>query len=117
MAHHRTTGRARRRVLTSVTVAALAIMVPPVTSADAAVPRGGSGGGSTSNHGSGGGAIVNSGNGKFNRNSFDVNDPTVTRGNQVVNNQNIGGQNPTQNSLCKHRFRHCWIHQHLVTNR
>ncbi len=99
-----------------MTVTALAIMVPPVTSADAAVPRGGSGGGATI-YGGGGGTVNNSGNGKFNRNSFAVNDPTVTRGNQVVNNQNIGGQNPTQNSLCKHRFRHCWIHQHLVTNR
>lgn len=54
------------------------------------------------------------GNGKFNKNDFSYNSPTIQRGLQNVSNQNIGGNNNTQMSFCsKKKLRFCKITQRL----
>lgn len=58
--------------------------------------------------------FTNSGNGKFIKNSFSIESPTVQRGIQNISNTAIGGRNPTQAAFCKRKFRHCRIVQRIV---
>ncbi|MFB9833789.1 hypothetical protein [Actinoallomurus acaciae] len=114
MAHHRTLGpfsrTTRGALVAAATVMAAALAPAPGVSA-AMTPTGGGGAGSTRGNSS---VISHAGNGRFNKNSFDVNDPSVIRGNQNITNQNIGGQTATQNAICKRWFRHCRINERMI---
>jgi hypothetical protein len=114
MAHHRTPGpliwTARGVLVAAATVVAVALA--PATGVSAAmVPAGGSGSGSAQGDSS---VISRVGNGKFNKNSFSVNSPSLIRGHQNITNQNIGGQTATQNAICRRWFRHCRINQRMI---
>jgi hypothetical protein len=113
MAYHCTAkvpGRMVRDTLVSLAVV-IAAVASPLTYADAAMtPTGrifGSNDGNRNN-------FEHNGNGKFIRNNFSVNSPTFAKGNQHLFNQNVGGINPTQNAICKKKFRHCKNIQRLV---
>jgi hypothetical protein len=58
----------------------------------------------------------NHGNGRNNRNSISINSPTISRGAQHMDNNNIGGRYYTQAAFCKKKL-HCRISQRIVAYR
>jgi hypothetical protein len=56
------------------------------------------------------------GNGRSNRNIISINSPNDNNGIQNVANTVVGGAAPTQNAICKRRFRHCRIVQRLIVD-
>jgi hypothetical protein len=63
----------------------------------------------------GGGGAGNSGNGKYNRNSFIVNSPSISRDIQHIRNVNVDGNTVTAAAICKRPARRCTIIQKLAT--
>ncbi|WP_329247102.1 hypothetical protein OG417_52915 [Actinoallomurus sp. NBC_01490] len=115
MSHHRAPGpfiRMARGALVATAIVAPVALTPATGASAALTPtRGGGGAGSADRNHT---IISRSGNGKFNKNIFAVNDPSIIRGHQNVSNQNIGGQTATQNAICKWKRTHCKINQRML---